>query len=141
MGLTHFRCGGSRTRRCTEQPPRFVVFVVLTAAFAGDARFLAAVGDLWRWAKLPIAMHCHTGVDSLGFRAMKAEFTAIIEPAPEGGFWAVCAEVPGANGQGETLEEAKESLRDAIRLIFEDRMADLKRGLPENAIQTTIAIE
>jgi len=33
---------------------------------------------------------------------MKAEFTAIIEKAPEGGFWAICPEVPGANGQGKT---------------------------------------
>lgn len=31
---------------------------------------------------------------------MKAEFTAIIEPAPEGGYWAVCPEVQGASGQG-----------------------------------------
>ena len=31
---------------------------------------------------------------------MKGEFTAIIEEAPEGGFWAICPEVPGANGQG-----------------------------------------
>lgn len=31
---------------------------------------------------------------------MKAEFTAIIEAAPEGGYWAICPEVPGANGQG-----------------------------------------
>jgi hypothetical protein len=38
---------------------------------------------------------------------MKAEFTAIIEAAPEGGYWAICPEVPGANGQGETIEEAK----------------------------------
>jgi hypothetical protein len=29
---------------------------------------------------------------------MKAELTAIIETAPEGGFWAICPEVPGANG-------------------------------------------
>jgi predicted RNase H-like HicB family nuclease len=42
--------------------------------------------------------------------------------------------VPGANGQGESIEEAKENLRDAIRLIFEDRLADMKRGLPEDAI-------
>jgi predicted RNase H-like HicB family nuclease len=49
---------------------------------------------------------------------MKAEFTAIIEPAPEGGFWAICPEVPGANGQGETLEEAKNNLREAIELIL-----------------------
>ena len=71
---------------------------------------------------------------------MKAELTAIIEEAPEGGYWAVCAEVPGANGQGETIEEAKQSLRDAIRLIFEDRVADMKRGLPEDAIEEVIAI-
>lgn len=53
---------------------------------------------------------------------MKAEFTAIIEKAPEGGFWAMCPEVPGANGQGETIEEAKTSLREAIELILEDRI-------------------
>jgi predicted RNase H-like HicB family nuclease len=72
--------------------------------------------------------------------SVKAELTAIIEEAPEGGYWAVCAEVPGANGQGETIEEAKRSLRDAIRLIFEDRLADMKRGLPEDAIEEIIAI-
>jgi len=52
---------------------------------------------------------------------MKAEFTAIIEPAPEGGFWAICPEVPGANGQGETIEDAKNSLREAIELLLEER--------------------
>jgi predicted RNase H-like HicB family nuclease len=71
---------------------------------------------------------------------MKGEFTAIIEAAPEGGFWAVCPEVPGANGQGETIEEAKQSLSDAIRLIFEDRVADMQRGLPDDAIQTVVAL-
>ncbi len=58
---------------------------------------------------------------------MKAEFTAIIEPAPEGGFWAVCPEIPGANGQGETIEETRASLREAIELIFEDRREDILR--------------
>ena len=71
---------------------------------------------------------------------MKAKFTAIIEQAPGGGYWAICPEVPGANGQGETVAAAKTSLRDAIRLIFEDRIADARRGLPEDAIQTEIAV-
>ena len=71
---------------------------------------------------------------------MKAELTAIIEPAPGGGYWAVCSEVPGANGQGETIEAARQNLSDAIRLIFEDRVADLKRGLPDDAIQTVVAL-
>jgi len=71
---------------------------------------------------------------------MKGEFTAIIEEAPEGGYWAICPEVPGANGQGETIEEAKQSLRDAIRLIFEDRLEDVKRGLSDDVIQTMVAL-
>jgi predicted RNase H-like HicB family nuclease len=71
---------------------------------------------------------------------MKAEFTAIIEPAPEGGFWAICPEVQGANGQGETIEEAKNNLRDAIKLILEDRKADILRGLPDDAIQDKVMV-
>jgi predicted RNase H-like HicB family nuclease len=71
---------------------------------------------------------------------MKAEFTAIIEAAPEGGFWAICPEVPGANGQGETIEETKTNLRQAIELILEDRKSDILRGLPEDAIQDTVMI-
>jgi predicted RNase H-like HicB family nuclease len=72
---------------------------------------------------------------------MRGELTAIIEPAPEGGYWAVCPEVPGANGQGETVEEAKESLRQAVSLLLEDRLEDARRGLPGDAIQETIAIQ
>ena len=34
---------------------------------------------------------------------MKAEFTAIIDAAPESGYWAICPEGLGANGQGETI--------------------------------------
>ena len=64
---------------------------------------------------------------------MKAEFTAIIEPAAEGGFWALCPEIPGANGQGETIKEAKESLRAAVELLLEDRREDMLRGLPSDA--------
>ena len=71
---------------------------------------------------------------------MKAEFTAIIELAPEGGYWAICPEVPGANGQGETIEEAKNNLREAIELILEDRRQDILRGLPEDAVQDKVVI-
>ena len=71
---------------------------------------------------------------------MKGELTAIIEKSPEGGFWAICPEVPGANGQGETVEEAKENLKKAVALILEDRLDDIKRGLPDDAIQEKIAI-
>ena len=71
---------------------------------------------------------------------MKAELAAIIEPAPEGGYWAICPEVPGANGQGETVEEAKRNLIEAIQLIFEDRRSGIMRGLPKDAIQEEILV-
>ncbi|MCX6257247.1 MAG: type II toxin-antitoxin system HicB family antitoxin [Bacteroidia bacterium] len=71
---------------------------------------------------------------------MKGELTAIIEIAPEGGYWAICPEVPGANGQGETIEGAKENLKEAVSLILEDRFEDIKRGLPADVIQETISI-
>jgi len=71
---------------------------------------------------------------------MKAEFTAIIEPAPEGGYWAICPEVPGANGQGETIDETKDSLRQAIELVLEDRREDMLRGLPADAVLEKILV-
>ena len=71
---------------------------------------------------------------------MKAEFTAIIEPADEGGFWAICPEVPGANGQGETIEETKQNLKDAIKLLMEDRTEDILRSLPADAIREKVLI-
>jgi len=71
---------------------------------------------------------------------MKSEFTAIIEVAPEGGYWAICPEIPGANGQGETIDEAKDNLRQAIELVLEDRRDDLFRGLPDDVIREKVLI-
>ena len=71
---------------------------------------------------------------------MKGEFTAVIEAAEEGGYWACCPEVPGANGQGETVAEAKADLGKAIQLILEDRLNDSLRGLPHDAIRDTVKV-
>jgi predicted RNase H-like HicB family nuclease len=71
---------------------------------------------------------------------MASEFTAIIE---RDGDWyiAYCAEIPGANGQGRTKEEALESLAGAIKLVFEDRRDDTFRGLPSDAIRETVTVK
>jgi len=62
---------------------------------------------------------------------MRNEFIAIIEAASEGGYFAYCPEIPGANGQGETIEECRQNLVEAIVFILEDRpcagIAHLKR--------------
>jgi len=46
------------------------------------------------------------------------ELTAVFKKVPEG-YIAWVEELPGANTQGKTLEEARENLQEAIRLVFE----------------------
>lgn len=48
-------------------------------------------------------------------------FTALIRRGQpdEGGYWATCLEVPGANGQGETRDECLRDLSAAVKLILE----------------------
>ncbi len=61
------------------------------------------------------------------------KFTAIVhrgEPA-EGGFWATCLEVPGANGQGETKEECLQNLKEAIQLLLETEREEVFRLDPQ----------
>lgn len=45
-------------------------------------------------------------------------FTAVYMPVPEG-YIAFVEELPGANTQGATLEEARENLREAVALVLE----------------------
>lgn len=70
---------------------------------------------------------------------MHNEFTAIFEK-DEDWYIGYCPEIPGANGQGKTIEECKTNLADAISLILEDRRDDVLRGLPEDAIKEIIEI-
>lgn len=44
--------------------------------------------------------------------------TAVFEEAEEGGFIGYVAELPGANTQGETLDEVSENLTETIELIL-----------------------
>jgi predicted RNase H-like HicB family nuclease len=48
------------------------------------------------------------------------QFTAILHPGDpdEGGYWATCLELSGANGQGETKEECLSSLSEAVRILL-----------------------
>lgn len=53
---------------------------------------------------------------------MDLTLTAIFEEVPVsegGGYTAYVEELPGAISEGDTLEEARENLRDAIELLLE----------------------
>ena len=67
------------------------------------------------------------------------EFTAIVE---RDGPWyiAYCAEVPGANGQGESREECVSNLRESIAMILEHRREESLRALPPDARQELVVV-
>jgi len=71
---------------------------------------------------------------------MRHEFTAVYE---HDGEWVVasCPEVPGANGQGRTKDEARESLVEAIALVLHDRRDEGLRAVPPDAERETILVE
>lgn len=54
---------------------------------------------------------------------------AVFMKVPEG-YVAFVEELPGANTQGETLEEARENLREAVTLVL-----DANRELSRQAVQ------
>ena len=71
---------------------------------------------------------------------MHNEFTAIIEQDEEW-FIAYCPEIPGANGQGRSIEECRKNLANAIELILDDRREDALRGVPQDAIRETVVLQ
>ena len=49
---------------------------------------------------------------------MELKLTAVFQKVPEG-YVAFVEELPGANTQGATLEEARENLKEAVELVLE----------------------
>ena len=49
---------------------------------------------------------------------MRLELTAVFRESPEGGYTAYVMEMPGAISEGETLDEARANLEDAVRLLL-----------------------
>ena len=53
---------------------------------------------------------------------MELAFTALFKKVPEG-YIAFVEELPGANTQGATLEEARDNLREAVQLVLDANRA------------------
>lgn len=59
---------------------------------------------------------------------MENRFTAVFER--DGDWWvAYVEELPGANTQGKTLEEARENLKESVALVLEANRELAERGL------------
>jgi len=76
--------------------------------------------------------------------SMDMVLTAIYEEVPEaegGGYIAYAEELPGAISEGDTLEEARENLRDAIQQLLEaNRQMTAASKLGKKVTRETIAV-
>jgi predicted RNase H-like HicB family nuclease len=61
------------------------------------------------------------------------QFTAVYMQVPEG-YIAFVEELPGANTQGDTLDEARENLREAVTLVLEANRELAEKSLAGQAV-------
>lgn len=55
---------------------------------------------------------------------IRQRFTVVIEASQEGGYHAWCPSLPSCHSQGETLEEAKQNIIEAIQCHLESLLKD-----------------
>jgi predicted RNase H-like HicB family nuclease len=68
------------------------------------------------------------------------KLTAVFEPAPEGGYTCFVEEIPAAISQGETMDEAKKNLLDALRLVLDAQRQLAEERLSPGAVRENIEL-
>lgn len=68
------------------------------------------------------------------------KLTAVFVPVDEGGFTAFVEEIPGAITQGETMEEARENLQDALRMVLECNRELAREQEPGTSVRESLEI-
>ena len=74
------------------------------------------------------------------WHALAMKLTAVFEPAKEGGYTCFVEEIPAAISQGETLEEAKSNLPDALRLVLECQRELAEKDLSPDAVREPLQL-
>lgn len=69
------------------------------------------------------------------------KFTAIYEQAEEGGYVGYVAELPGANTQGETMEEVRENLKEAVLLLLECYREEAEKNLTAASLKEDLILQ
>jgi predicted RNase H-like HicB family nuclease len=72
---------------------------------------------------------------------MRMDLTAVFRKVPEG-YIGWVEELPGANTQGDTLEEARTNLEEAIQLVIDaNRMLSQVDATGESLIRERVSVE
>lgn len=68
------------------------------------------------------------------------KMTAVFQPAAEGGYVAWLEEMPGVMTQGETMDEARDNLRDAFQLSVEYLRERSRTTASEDALREVLEL-
>ena len=73
---------------------------------------------------------------SIGMKTnLRLKLTAVFEEAPEGGYTCGFEEFPDVFSEGETLEEAKANLLDALQLVLEYHRDEARKQEKPSAVR------
>lgn len=61
------------------------------------------------------------------------KLTAVFEPAKEGGFTSFIEEFPGVFSEGETVEQARANLLDALKLVVDYHRDEARKRESQHA--------
>ncbi len=71
---------------------------------------------------------------------LRLKLTAVFEPAPEGGFTCHFDELPEVFSEGETLEEAKANLLDALTQVMEYHREEARKNPLPGAVREELQL-
>ena len=71
---------------------------------------------------------------------LRLSLTAVFEPAPEGGFTCHFEELPEVFSEGESLEEAKANLLDALAQVMEYHREEARKSTAPGAVREELQL-
>jgi predicted RNase H-like HicB family nuclease len=71
----------------------------------------------------------------MSLERMKLKLTAVFGPAPEGGYTSQFEELPEVFSEGETLEESKANLLDALAQVMEYHRDEARKPAAPGALR------
>ena len=71
---------------------------------------------------------------------LKLKLTVVFEPAPEGGFTCHFDELPGVFSEGETLQEAKANLLDALTQVMEYHREEARKNVAPGTVREELQL-
>ncbi len=66
------------------------------------------------------------------------QLTAVYVADATGGYTAYCEEIPGAITEGETMDEARHNLRDALRMVLECNRELAREQVSQTSVREAI---